>query len=362
MSSYVPAKIFKYLPPAAAKRVFEKCGVGFPPVNCGRSGFKTSVLAEAWKEMKATGRGEHSLALLDATLQDISDVGTAKTDVNEVISDILERTGARMPEGFDRMNIWEKAVEFCLYPDGGQLWRGLLCTVEARECSHARCWQEYSGLSGFDLSELDSRKDDIADIIRDFFEDTKKCRSCEVEICRKSDILCYVFAELDDALEYDEMKRPGDREFEVWPIVHPFRVILAFDGAAGTIAVSARGRKDQLKELALSLIYALRTEKSDIRRAGCFRYDPTHLLYHLHECLLQPGDQVSHFVVTSVKDAPVLRRKLTSTFVTEYGFRAIDQARKFMEVSGFPPDHFLALEVGVEMTCIGPLLQGRPIR
>lgn len=153
MSSYVPAKIFKYLPPAAAKRVFEKCGVGFPPVNCGRSGFKTSVLAEVWKKMKATGRGEHSLALLDATLQDISDVGTAKTDVNEVISDILERTGARMPEGFDRMNIWEKAVEFCLYPDGGSC--GASCSAPSR-CVNAAMHGAGRSTRGFPASTFRS--------------------------------------------------------------------------------------------------------------------------------------------------------------------------------------------------------------
>ena len=110
MSSYVPSKIFKFVRPAMMKSVFEKCGVEFPDVDWERWGFKTSVLTDAWKEMKLRRDGGRGLAELDATLQDISDVGTAKTDVEAVIADMLTGKGMGTPSEFAGMNTWEKAV------------------------------------------------------------------------------------------------------------------------------------------------------------------------------------------------------------------------------------------------------------
>lgn len=350
MSSYVPAKIFRFLPPRTARKVFEKCGVKFPEVDYERYGFKTSILADAWKEMKAGGHGEHSLAMLDATLQDISDVGTAKTDVNEVIGELLEKSNARMPDGFDRLNVWEKAVEILLYEDGGELWRNLLCTVEARECNHTRRWYEFSGLDGLTIDDLEKDREKIGGIVLDYFSDKKKSEQCNVEICRKSDTLCYVFAELDDALEYEEMKHPGEQEFAVWSVVHPYRVIMAIDTEKGLLAISTKERRQGVKELAECLFYGLRKSRTCICPTGIYRYDPTYFLYHSHDLHLQAGDQVSRFVITSIKVAPMMRRKLISTFVTAHGFNAVDMATKFMNASGFSPQHFLALEVSLELT------------
>ena len=350
MSSYVPSKIFKFVRPAMMKSVFEKCGVEFPNVDWERWGFKTSVLADAWKEMKLRRDGGRGLAMLDATLQDISDVGTAKTDVEAIIAEILELNGMSAPQEFVGMNTWEKAVWFLLHGDGGSLWHGLLVTVEARECSHTRRWHEFSGFRNFDLDSLDSMKGEIAETVRGFFEDRKKCESCAVEIYRKTPTLCYVYAELDDSVEYDEQKRPGEEAFEVRPIVHPFRVIISCDTETGIFALSVHDSKSRAQELAQDLIGCVFKTGGEIRVAGRFKYDPEKFLYHSHEMHLQPGDGVASFTVESITIAPRFRKKKWTAFGGERGTEAIDAALRHIRSEEFPEGLYVVTRIVVSLT------------
>ena len=206
------------------------------------------------------------------------------------------------------------------------------------------------GLKDFDLDSLDAKKDMIAETVRGFFEDRKKCESCAVEIYRKTPTLCYVCAELDDSVEYDEQKRPGEEAFEVRPIVHPFRIIISCDAATGIFALSVRDSKPRALELAQDLIGdVFRTDKG-IRVAGRFKYNPEKFLYHSHELCLQPGDGVSSFTVESITVAPRFRKKKWTAFGGEHGLDAVDDALRHIKSGGFPEALYVVTKIVVSLT------------
>ncbi|MCQ2403134.1 MAG: hypothetical protein MJ202_05355, partial [Lentisphaeria bacterium] len=101
-----------------------------------------------------------------------------------------------------------------------------------------------------------------------------------MEYYRKDENQYYFFGEIDDSLEYDEQKQPGDEAFEVKAIVHPYRVIFAFNTATGEFAVtSAKLRIKQADELAMCLVQRLlgslrgmrriSTKSNDLRKLAC---------------------------------------------------------------------------------------------
>lgn len=347
MSSYVPSRLFKFIPPHLMKEVFEKCGVDFPAGNEKARQHSPSALAEAWKAQRMACFGSHNLSKLDAVLQDIHDIGTAKSDIDTILNEMPGHDGS-LSARFSGLNNFEKAALFYLHPEYESMWQQLLCTLEVKECSHTSRWHEYSGVM-CDLNNLENRKAEIGEAVKDFFWEKKRSEHCRVEIFRKSDCLSYIFAELDDSPEYDEMKHPGDEDFAVCQIVHPFRVVIACDSKAETIGFSAKVPKREVKDFAWELIYAVREKSHNVRPAGCFRYYPSRFLYHSHDLTIERGDGIIGYHITSITVAPWMNKHIRATFTGDRCCNPVEQAQIYMKSSQFNENSFVASDVKMEL-------------
>ncbi len=316
MSNYIPTRIFKFIEPTTVEQIFRKCGVPMPDVRLDASARCREALQDAWKETKASARGALAVARLDEVFQDISDIATSRADLRRVLGEIAERgdEGNLLPEGAERMNDWELCARIFVARETSA-WTMFVNVMAAEQSSLKRKWFEYRGLDGLtpDLSEDNMGR--LGGIVADFFWDDKRCTGCRLEHYRRDEAQHYFFAEIDDSLEYDEQKLPGESEFEVKAIVHPYRVIFAFNTATGEFAVSSPTLKQKDAELlAQALARQLLGSIRGMRRGRRHWNDLGALLDHEHIANACRGTVITRVHLDTLKVAPAWMGDTTLAF------------------------------------------------
>lgn len=333
MADYVASKIFNGLTPNNFNNLMQVFGV---KLSTSDDATKTpgDKLEKEWHTLLKSGepsgtspRQHHQLRSISGLhdfLQRLHNLTESKCDVVRLARDLAESsvTQFELPPDFENWSPYNRGTYVFL--NNETLWENLCNLSTARNKESSRLWIDYYGLPAVTPNATQDNIDIMEKLLIEHFKETKRSDTCKVDsYVRKHQY--YFFATLCDTPRYDEVSvesiqviigaNSGEADsasgksemrkqgFDYIPLVHPFRIIFAYD-ERGQFSIYGELAKSDFDPLAQKLVNALVGYDGRFQRAPKNAYYLDGLKDRNFDFKIEATDSIESIKVSALKFHP----------------------------------------------------------
>jgi hypothetical protein len=331
MADYVASKIFNGLKPDHFDGLMNEYGIDLT-VPEGATKTPGEILAQEWHSLLKSGETQAAVASerkrlrgisgLHDFLQRLHNLTEGKCDAMKLARDLAESAAAPfdLPDEFETWSPYDRGAYVFL--NNETLWENLCNLSLARNRESSRLWIDYYGLPAVSPNASLENIDALEKMLIEHFKESKRSESCKVDsYIRRHQY--YFFATLCDSPRYDEVQIDSLRDitgansgkevtaaaessqgFDFVPLVHPFRIIFAYD-ESGQFSIYGELAKSDFDILATKLVKALVGFDGKFKRVPKNAYCLDGLKDRNFDFKIESADNIESIKVTALTFCPV---------------------------------------------------------